>query len=582
MPTIDRLFVNGRVWTGDPGPARAEALAVSGETIVAVGSTAQMRAIAPSGVAIVDFEGRCVVPGFIDAHWHLLPNSRATFFMADGLAEFQQRLQRLRQAHPSGDWIVDSGWAYTDFPDGLPHRRWIDAVVGDRPVWLTGRDGHMALGNTLALQALGIDDGSGPSAVRDARGALTGEVRGMGELEHLKAQLPAPTPAEVDLLLREVQGEANAFGVTSVHNLDENFGEDLTSLQKARREGWLTLRVQQSQRLLAQPDAQRLALLESRRSSTEGDTMFRFGGLKGWLDGTIDARTAHMREALTDGSQGLAYWDTAELAATVAQMDRLGWQVMLHATGDAAIGQAIGAYEHAARVNGQRDSRHRIEHFDIPDASDLERCARGGIVASVQPNFAYPDDTVLDNYSALLGPERTHRAQPYRSIDAAGVRQCFSSDHPVSSMDVLRSMQTALTRARRHRSDTAPWTPHERIGIEAALNHFTADAAWAGFDENRKGRLAAGLLADMAVLSDDIVGDPDRLGDAQVLMTVLGGRVVYQTTRAAAAVRARATSPMRMARADCPACRSASLDPQLLTRRAGHGAGNSGRWRRRA
>jgi predicted amidohydrolase YtcJ len=590
MTAIDRLYLNGRLWTGDAALPEAQALAVSGETIVAVGSTAQMRALAGSGVDSIDLEGRRVVPGFIDAHWHFIPNTAASLFMAGNLAELQRRLLTLADADPDGGWIIDSGWAYSDFPDNTPHRCSIDKVVSNRPVWLTGRDGHMVLLNSLALQALQIDAKSDTpasrSAVRDAQGELTGELRGMAAIEALRAQLPAPTAAQLDRLLRDVQAQAQAFGITSVHNLDEAQGDILACLQRAHHEGWLGLRVQQAHRLLPDPDAARLELLGSRRRSTAGNTLFSFSGLKGWLDGTIDARTAHMREALTDGSAGLAYWDDQQLTATVAQMDRLGWQVMLHATGDGAIGQAIAAYEHAARVNGVRSPgsrRHRIEHIDIPSAQDLQRCAQAGIVASSQPNFAYPDDTVLHNYSNLLGSERTARAQSYRAIDDAGVRQCFSSDYPVSSMDVLRAMHTAVARQLRGQEGTAPWAPQQRIGVEAALRHFTVDGAYAAFEEQRKGRLAPGLLADMAVLSEDILDDPTRhLNEAQVLMTVLGGRVVHQTTQAAAALRARAAAPMHMARGACPACRTATLNPAALAARAGPSASNRGAWRHSA
>ncbi len=592
MTPIDCLYLNGRLWTGDPALPEAEALAVHGETIVAVGSTAQIRALAAPGVPTVDLEGRRVVPGFIDAHWHFLPGSRATFFMADSLAELQRRLKALADGDPQGGWIVDSGWAYTDFPGHVPHRHCLDAVVADRPVWLTGRDGHMILLNTLALQALDIsagrDDAASRCAVLDDEGLLTGELRGMVPIEALRARLPPPTPARLDRLLREIQAEAHGFGITSVHNLDEAMGDDLLCLQRARREEALSLRVQQAHRLLPDPDAARLALLDERHRSTLHDTRFRFNGLKAWLDGTIDARTAYMREALSDGSRGSPYWDDRQLDQTVALMDRHGWQVMLHATGDGATGQALGAFEHAARVNGARPAgarRHRIEHLDVPSPQDLLRCARAGVVASTQPNFAYPDDTVLHNYSPLLGPERTARAQPYRAIDEAGVRQCFSSDYPVSSMDVLRSMHSAVARQLRGHEAAEPWVPEQRIGAEAALRHFTVDAAYAAFEDQRKGRLAPGLLADMAVLSDDIFDDPSRrLAEAQVLMTIVGGRVVHHTTAAAAAAagRARAASPMRMARSDCPACRAATLDPNALAARAGRGAGNRGAWRRSA
>ncbi|MSQ98555.1 MAG: amidohydrolase, partial [Xanthomonadales bacterium] len=411
-----------------------------------------------------------------------------------------------------------------------------DAIVPDRPVYLIGRDGHMALANSEALRRAGIDrntpDPKQGHILHDAAGEPTGELNGKA-VQRVIELIPPPSPAKLLKRFQAIQDEAASYGVTSVQNLGELQGPELAVIVQLLETQGLKLRIYSVATLRNSSD-QQIQHYQELKQKYAGP-MFKFGGAKGILDGTIDASTAFMLEPLTNGQAGLSYWDSNELNVAVARFDAAGFQVMLHAVGDAAIKQAIDAFANASQVNGAAGRRYRIEHLDIPSARDLERMKTLGVIASSQPNFAYPDATNLGNYALLLGPERMQRAQAYRSIDDAGLVQAFASDFPVSSMNVLIALHTALTRQNLQREPPGGWYPQQRIGIEAALRHFTIDGAYASFDEQIKGSLTVGKLADFLVVSRDILTadkDPAILLEARVLLTVMGGRVTFESPQA--------------------------------------------------
>jgi hypothetical protein len=247
------------------------------------------------------------------------------------------------------------------------------------------------------------------------------------------------------------------------------------------------------------------------------------------IDGTVDAKTAFMLEPYVGGGNGTPFLSQDELNRTVATYDRAGLQVGLHAIGDGAIRMALDAYAYAAKVNGRRDSRHRVEHVEVPAAADLPRFAQLGVVAATQAIFATPDTATLENYAPLVGPERAARAQPFKQFDDAGAMQSFGSDYPVYPMDPLLGIYTAVTRQTRDGKPDGGWHPHNRISLETALRHYTRDAAFASFEETRTGTISAGKFADFVVLSRDILdGPPQQLLDTKVLLTVLRGRETWR------------------------------------------------------
>ncbi len=260
--------------------------------------------------------------------------------------------------------------------------------------------------------------------------------------------------------------------------------------------------------------------------------LITFGSIKGVLDGTVDAKTAAMFDPYVGGGRGIPFWQQKDINATVALYDREGYQVLLHAIGDKAIRMALDAFEFAAKANGPRERRHRIEHVEVPAASDLLRFKQLGVIASMQPLFAMPDATVLENYAVVLGPERSARANAFKQFEDAGATVAFGSDWNVFDYSPLRGIYTAVTRQTSERTPAGGWYPENRISVESALRHYTRDGAYASFDDDSRGTIAPGMLADFVQLSRDILTiDPRDILKTEVLRTVMGGRETYVAPR---------------------------------------------------
>lgn len=526
----DRAWINGQIWTGDPARPWTEALATRGDRLAAVGTTAEVRRLVTPKTEVVDLRGRFVAPGFNDAHLHFLVEERADLEGATTEAEITARLRAWAADHPESPWILGGGWGYGTFGPGGPHRRILDAVVPDRPVVLSDRDLHSVVVNSKALALAGITrdtaDPTGGVVVKDAAGEPTGLLK--ESASHLVRKLvPEPTTEERYQALLRLLGRAASYGLTSVQNA--GFVEaDWPAYERVAAEGRLTLRFYWSLPLVKEPTADLLARYRERRDRFRGP-LVKFGAVKGFVDGVIDARTAAMFEPYTSGGTGLPNYSPEELSRAVAVYDREGFQIRLHAIGDRAIHMALDAYEAAATANATTGRRHRIEHAELPLPADLARFKALGVIASTQAMFANPDQTTLENFAVVLGPERASRADAFRRYDDAGVVQAFGSDFPVFTMEVLRGIHCAVTRTTPEGLPRGGWYPENRISAEAALSHFTRDAAYASFDEGEKGTLTTGKLADFVVLSEDIVRQPpDHILKARVLATMLGGRETYR------------------------------------------------------
>jgi predicted amidohydrolase YtcJ len=530
VAAADVVLRNARIWTGDPRQPAASALAIRGERLVAVGTDRALRRHVGPQTRVWDLRGQRVVPGFIDAHFHFSAEMVPDLLNSGTTAELLQRIRSLAEAAPAGAWLRSQGWAYSEFPDLLPHRRLIDPLTPGRPAWLMARDGHMALANSKALQLAGITrdtpDPPGGRIERDASGEPTGELKGKA-MAMITRLIPPSTDAERRDAVARTMRAAASHGITTVHRLDGGRGDAVSRvLEEGAESGSLKLRIYASVNLDATPEG--LDFARTQRARYRGP-MLRYGIVKGVTDGTIDAKTAWMLEPYTSGGTGLFYRLPGELRHSVLAYDREGFQLALHAVGDRAIRNVLDLLEEAARINGTSGLRHRIEHLDVPHPQDLARLQPLGVIVSSQPNFAFPDATNLGNYAVLLGPLRMARAQAFRSIDSSGAVQVFGSDYPVSSMDALAAMRTAVERTDLKGQPAGGWYPEQRLDIEAALRHFTVDGAYAGFAERDTGALVAGRYADFAVLSHDILdGRPKSLRDARVQLTVLGGRITWQ------------------------------------------------------
>jgi predicted amidohydrolase YtcJ len=532
-PAPDAIFVNARVWTADAAQPAAEAFAVADGRFVAVGSGESVRALAGPSTQVVDLSGRRVVPGFIDTHWHLPARRSARLDNAGSVKVVQERLVEYARSLPADAWVTGRGWMPTDFPDRTAHKRYLDAVLPDRPVVIRDRDGHQALANSRALALAGVTrDTADPADGRIAREA-DGEPTGLlqeGAAELVTRLLPSLSADDTYQLLLEELAAAASFGITSLTDATSAGLTDTerAAVERALAEHRLTANYRAALPFDPQATPEQLAAYVRMRDASRGQ-LLTYGFAKGMVDGTVDAKTAYMLEPYVGGGNGTPFYTQYELNRGVAAYDRAGLQVGLHAIGDGAIRMALDAYEHAARVNGRRDSRHRVEHVEVPAAADLPRFAKLGVVAATQAIFATPDTVTLENYAPLVGPERATRAQPFRQFDDAGATQAFGSDYPVYPMDPLLGIYTAVTRQTRDGQPAGGWHPHNRIGVETALLHYTRDAAYASFEETRTGTITTGKFADFVVLSRDILMEPpQRLLEAKVLLTVLRGRETWR------------------------------------------------------
>jgi predicted amidohydrolase YtcJ len=529
----DRVLLHGNVWTGDPSKPRAQAIAIRGARILAVGSDSEIKRLAEKQTTITDLKGRFVCPGFQDAHLHFMSGSLGLESLsvvdAGSVAEIQKRVAAFAKAHPDRAWIIGRGWDYGLFDGGKPNRKLIDAVVADRPVVLYDRDGHVAWCNTSALSAALVtrttQNPPGGLVVKDETGGPTGELKETAQVL-VRSVAPLPNAEDKYRALKRGLDLAASYGLTSVQNAWFDLS-DLPVYERVLDEGGLKLRVYSALPMVKDISPEDLARYQELKQKSR--PLLRFGAVKGLVDGTVDAGTAVMLEPYTTGGNGLLRWSKEDLDRTVALYDREGFQVLLHAIGDRSIRMALDAYEAAARVNATSGRRHRVEHIEVPAPEDVPRFKALGVIASTQAIFANPDKTTLENYALLLGPARAARANSFKQFDDAGAVQAFGSDWPVFSMEVLKGIHAAVARTTPEGTPVGGWYPAGRITTEAALAHFTRDAAYASFAEGDTGQLKTGRYADFVVLSEDIVSSaPERLLMTNVMLTVMGGNDTFR------------------------------------------------------
>jgi hypothetical protein len=401
----------------------------------------------------------------------------------------------------------------------------------------------MGLASSRALALAGITrataDPPNGRLVRDADGEPTGELQEAAQ-DLVDRHLPEPSVDDAYAAFTQHMREAASYGLTSVQNASWSHLDQQLVL-RALAEGSLDLRFRFAVPILPReggaPEdhalksplaSEDLAEYRHLRDTFRGP-LLKYGAIKGFVDGTVDARTAAMFEPYVGGGTGIPFWEQADLNRTVALYDREDFQVLLHAIGDRAIHMALDAYEYAAKTNGTSGRRHRIEHVEVPPLPDLPRFRTLGVIAVTQPMFANPDATALGNFAVLLGPGRASHADAFKIFDDAGAVQAFGSDWPVFGNEVLPAIYCAVTRMTPAGTPPGGWYPEHRVSVAAALRHYTRDAAYASFDEDSKGTLSPGKLADLVVLSDDILSvPPERILATRVLLTVMGGRDTYR------------------------------------------------------
>jgi predicted amidohydrolase YtcJ len=524
----DLVLRGGRVWAGKGLPA-ATALAARDGRVVAVGADADVAPWIGPGTRVVDLHGRLAVPGFNDAHVHFLSGGFGLLSVDLRGARDEADLARLLGAHartlPRGTWILEGNWDHEAWPSkALPTRAAIDAATPDHPVFVQRLDGHMALANSAALRLAGITrdtaDPAGGTIVRDAAGEPTGILKD-NAADLVSRVIPEPS-REMNLrAARAALHEAARFGVTTVQ--DNSAVDALPTYQELRARGELTARLYVWRYASAMP-----ALVQAGIRTGLGDEWIRLGALKILADGSMGSGTAAFFAPYSDDpkTSGLLLHPTEELERTIREADAAGFQLAVHAIGDRANSLVLDAFEKAARANGPRDRRFRIEHAQVVRKQDLARFKALGVIASIQPSHCIDDMRWAEK---RIGHERSRDAYNFRSFTAGGIPVAFGTDWFVETLDPRLGLYAAVTRELPEGGPAGGWFPEEKIGLEDALDLYTRGSAYAEFAETEKGTLERGRLADIAVFSRDLFAiAPRAILGTPVDLTIVGGRIVYE------------------------------------------------------
>ncbi|MBK7705421.1 MAG: amidohydrolase [Acidobacteria bacterium] len=525
----DLIVFNANVRTLDRSRPTAQAFAVLNGRIVAIGTTAEIKLLAGPKTERIDAGGKLVIPGFNDAHVHFLDGgaglSSVDLRDAKTPAEFVERIRRFAATLPKGRWIQNGNWDHENWtPNDLPTAAMIDAVTPDNPVFINRLDGHMSLANSLAMKLAGVDrntkEVAGGEIVRDKDGNPTGVFKDEA-MGYINRVIPAFSYAERVDYLTAATNYAASLGVTSVQ--DMSAGTDIGVLQDLARNGKLKTRVYAVSPL---GDWRRWSNTGVTRAF--GDPLLRVGGLKGFADGSLGSTTAWFYEPYLDkpDSRGLAIEDPERTYGYVSAADKAGLQVMIHAIGDRANDEIVKIYEKVAKENGPRDRRFRIEHSQHLNDGLIKRFAAANVIASMQPFHVIDDGRWAWK---RLDQKRLNGTYAFRTLLASGARLAFGTDWFVAPLNPMFGIYAAVTRRTLDDKNPNGWIPEQKISVEEALRAYTEGSAYAEFQENEKGTLAVGKLADFVVLSNDIFKiDPNAIGQVKVLRTVMNGRTVFK------------------------------------------------------
>ncbi len=532
-PAADLVLLSAKIWTGDPGKPEAEALAVRGGRIVAVGSDKEIAAWKGEKTVVLDGKWQRVVPGFIDAHTHMSMGGLNLLALdlrqTKDEADFTRTLAAFAKTRPAGQWLTDGAWDHEQWAvPKLPTKALLDPATGDRPTCLSRQDGHMMVCNSLALKLSRVTKETptppGGVIVKDASGEPTGVLKDAA-MELVFKVRPSRTKAEIVEGLRAAVRHAAKNGVTSVQDLPGS-GMDLAAWDELRNTGALTVRVNYRPSLSAWPAA------KEAQTSLKQDAWLKVGGVKGFMDGALGAGTAIMFEAFSDdpGNTGVYAAEAIPLSAIeerIAGADAAGLQVEVHAIGDKAIAELFDIFGRVAKKNGPKDRRFRIEHAQHMRRVEIPRFAEQGVIASMQPYHAVDDGRWADR--RLGGGERSLGTYAFRWLLDAKATLAFGSDWDVAPLSPILGIAAAVTRATIDGKQPGGWVPEQKIRPEEALRAYTTSAAYAAFEENEKGSLEIGKLADFVVLSGDVLAvRPEAIEKIQVDATVVGGRIVHQ------------------------------------------------------
>lgn len=531
----DLLLINGKVWTGADNASFSEALAIRGNRIDRIGTTAELSSLAGEGTRIIDLNGRLVIPGFNDAHIHFLGGSigltEVDLFNAANPAGIVEAVKRFADAHPDKAWLTGRGWQYTWFNSGLPTNEDLEGIPEDRPILLTAYDGHSSWANAKALELAGVTakssvPGYGRIVVVDNKptGALLEDAQDL-----VRTIVPESTHSEKLDALRMGLKRAAAFGITTLQNASGSM-EELALYKELLKNNELTARYDAALTVNERTTPEQIEAFRLEREQLADNSYVHADAIKFMFDGVIESHTAAMLLPYDDapGVTGDFALPLEAYRSQVFACDKAGFRIYTHAIGDRAVREALNAYEAAAQVNGDRPRRHRVEHIETISPDDIPRFAQLGVMASMEPIHA--DPATMGVWQRAIGPERLPYSFAWASMLRAGAKLVYSSDWPAClDLDPIHGLHIAVNRRTTDGFPEQGWVVDQKINITEALLAYTRMGAYSSFEEESKGQIKPGMLADLVVLSDDLFSiEPMKIGSTKVDVTVFDGRVIYE------------------------------------------------------
>ncbi len=530
-PKADHIYFNAKVWTGDSAQPEATAVAVKDSLILYVGD--DYKRYEGGATVTEDLRGRMLVPGFIDNHTHFLNGGALLGFLnlrsVNSPGTFISDIKKYADSLGAGSsWIQGGNWDHEAWGGTLPAAAWIDSVTGKHPLFLDRYDGHMALVNSIVLKMAGIGlptpDPKGGRIERDPKtGMPTGVLRDAA-IELIRKVLPPPSQVELDLYLQRATDYALAHGFTQVNDMSSYSGwPDLATYRRAEAAGKLGVRINSFVPIRT------WARLDSFvKTNGFGNNRLHWGGLKGFVDGSLGSTTAWFYKPYLDApnSTGLQVTDTGLLRKWILAADSANLHIATHAIGDRANDWLLSVFADAERINGTKDRRFRIEHAQHLTDSAIGNFAKTGVIPSVQPYHEVDDGKWAYK---RLDTQRLRGTYAFHRLLAAGARVTFGSDWPVAPLDPMAGIYAAVTRRTNDNKNPGGWFPEEKVTVDQALRCYTVNNAYAIFQENLTGKIKPGLLADLTILSADLFSiAPEKIADVPVYKTIVNGKEVFQ------------------------------------------------------
>ena len=529
LQKADLIITNATIWTGNEDQPWAEAMAISGDSIISIGSMQEISNYTGKETDVIDISGKFVTPGFIDSHVHLITGgfnlNSVQLRDAKTPEEFKLRIEDYAKTIPKGTWILGGDWDHENWGGELPTKEWIDDVTRDNPVFITRLDGHMSLANSVALELAGVDrntpDIDGGEIKRNANGDVTGLLKDNAD-RLIWRFVPKPSEEEYENALYAAMNYVASNGVTSVHHMSAS--SHIQVLKKVEAKGELITRI-----YAMYPLEEWESLSEEIEQNGRGNNWLKVGGLKGFVDGSLGSHTAVFFESYTDtpGENGLYVTPMNTIYKYVKAADRANLQVMIHAIGDKANHDLLNIFEKVEKENGPKDRRFRIEHAQHLTSDDILRFSELEIIPSMQPYHLIDDGRWAEK---LIGPERIKTTYAFNSLLDVNTIIAFGSDWFVAPPTPLEGIYAAVTRRTLDDKNPDGWVADQKITVEQALIAYTKNAAYAAFEEDIKGTLEPGKLADFVIISEDLTKvDPVRIRELKILETYVGGKKVFDS-----------------------------------------------------